>query len=481
MAKNKVNDGVQFLKNTAIFFVGNVLSKLISFVLLPMYTTVIPAEQMGIYDVSITLTTMLLSICYFEIWSAALRYLYDGKSEQDKNKVLKSGVEIFLISSVIFIAVCSIVCAIMQYRYVSLVVCYGVAYGASNLLSFIARGLGCNKEFSISGVLNTLIQLSLNILLLTVFNWNYSALYVSYIVAALCQTIYLTRCTGLPMRLRAQANQDLTKEMLKYALPLCLNTVAYWVLNSSNRLVYNALYGNAASGIYSIGNRFGSIIALATTCFTYAWQDLAFTSATKKPKEASALYTKACNKYQQFLTASTALTLPFVKIVFPILVRGDYASADKAIPTFIIVAVISGYSAFIGNVFYAIKDTKIISISTIIAAVVNLLICYPLIKTMGAFGTNLAIIIAFVVNIGIRAVILKRKIQFSICAKSICVSIVWMTMASVVYMNAGRLMNIGSFIVSMAIALLLFKNDLISILSSLYTAKKRNPQFKDIT
>ena len=244
------------------------------------------------------------------------------------------------------------------------------------------------------------------------------------------------------------------------------------MLNSSNRLVYNALYGNAASGIYSIGNRFGSIIALATTCFTYAWQDLAFTSATSSPKEASALYTKACNKYQQFLTVATTLILPFIKIAFPFLIKGDYASADEIIPTFIIVAVISGYSAFIGNVFYAIKDTKIISISTIVAAITNLIICYPLIKTMGAFGTNLAIIIAFVVNIGIRAIILKRKIGFLICAKDLSVSVVWIIISSAVYANAGILMNIGSFVISAILALLLFKSDLVSILKSLRIAKR---------
>lgn len=472
MAINKGNSGVQFIKNTAIFFVGNVLSKLISFILLPMYTTIIPTEQMGIYDVSITLTTMLLSVCYFEIWSAVLRYLYDGKNEQDKNRVLKSGFQIFLMSSILFVVVCLVVCEVMNYQYVPLIVSYGIAYGASSLLTFVARGLGRNKEFSISGVLNTLIQLSLNILLLTIFKMDYSALYISYIVGTLCQTVYLIRCTDFDKRLRVQTDKELIREMLKYALPLCLNTVAYWVLNSSNRLVYNALYGNAASGIYSIGNRFGSIIALATTCFTYAWQDLAFTSATSSPQKASALYTKACNKYQQFLTAATVLILPFIKIVFPVLIKGDYASADEIIPTFIIVAVISGYSAFIGNVFYAIKDTKIISISTIIAAMMNLLICYPLIKTMGAFGTNLAIIIAFTVNIGIRAVILKRKIGFSICGKDLCISIIWVVLSSFIYMKTGRLMNTVSFIISVVLALLLFKSDLIGIMNSLHTKKK---------
>lgn len=264
-------------------------------------------------------------------------------------------------------------------------------------------------------------------------------------------------------------------KLLKYALPLCVNTVAYWALRSGNRLVYNALYGDAASGVYSIGNRFGSMIALATTCFTYAWQDLAFTSAAENPTVASALYTKACNKYQQFLTVATALLLPFIKVIFPFLVKGDYASADEMIPTFIIVAVISGYSGFIGNVFYAIKDTKIISISTIVAAAINLLICYPLIKYLGAFGTNLAIIIAFAINIGMRAVILKRGIGFSLCMKDLSISIVWVIISGLIYSYANMIINIVGFIVSALLAVLVFRKDL----AALFCTTKRKEKNKE--
>lgn len=473
MKKNKDSNGIQFIKNTAIFFIGNVLSKLIAFLLLPMYTTIIPTEQMGVYDVSITLTTMILSICYFEIWSAVLRYLYDGKNEQEKNKVLKSGFEIFFFSSILFVIIGIVVCELLHYQYILLIIVYGIAYGASSLLTFIARGLGCNKEFSISGVLNTLIQLSLNVLLLTVLKMDYSALYISYIVGTVCQTIYLVLCTDLPQKLRVHTDRNLTIELLKYALPLCLNTVAYWVLNSSNRLVYNKLYGNSASGVYSIGNRFGSIIALATTCFTYAWQDLAFTSASENEKEASKLYTKACNKYQQFLTTATVLILPMIKIIFPYLIKGEYTTADKIIPTFIIVAVISGYSAFIGNVFYAIKDTKIISISTIVAAITNLLLCYPLIKYLGAFGTNFSIIIAFIVNIGIRAVILKQKINFSIRIKEILVSVVWIILSSVAYLYGGIFINLCSFAISIIFSIIIFNKDILNIMYSLKILKKK--------
>ena len=327
----------RFVQNTAIFLIGTIFSKLISFLLLPLYTSIVPTEEMGVLDVSITVATLLLSVCFFEIWSAVLRYLYDRDEEGEKNSVIFSGMKIFLISTVIFVAVNSLACWLLGYRYIYWIVAYGFAYAASNYFTFAARGLGLNKDFAVSGVINTLVHLTANIVLLVLVKMNYSALYVSFVLGAAAQVIYLMIRIDLFGVCEPSRKCHLT-EMLRYALPLCLNTVAYWALSSSNRLVYNWMYGDAASGVFSIGSRFGSIIALATTCFTYAWQDLAF-SATHNDKEGAAkLYVTACSKYQQFLSAATVLILPAINVAFPILIKGEYKEAVSLVPYFVIVA-----------------------------------------------------------------------------------------------------------------------------------------------
>ena len=376
----KKNGAKGFIKNTLIFFVGTVLSKMVSFLMMPLYTEKVPTSQMGIFDTSVTLVTMLFSICYFEIWSAALRFLYSKEYSTNKRGITQAGWKIFAVSTFIFSILCTIMCIIMRYDYIYLVVGYGIATALSNQITFIARGVGLNKQFSISGIISTLVHLSLNVLLLTVFDLDYSALYISFIAGVFAQVLFLGICIKKSGRLTKSEDQDkklLLKEMLKYALPLCLNTVSYWFLSSFNRVVYNSIFGNHASGIFSIGSRFGSIIALATTCFTYAWQDLAFSNANNAEEERVELYITACNKYQQFLTATTAMLLPLLNLIFPILVKGDYTDALSLVPSFVVVAVVSAYSSFIGNIFYAIKDTKIISISTVISAITNLAICYP--------------------------------------------------------------------------------------------------------
>lgn len=459
--ENKGNS-LNFLKNTLIFFIGSVLSKVVTFLLLPVYTTIIPSVQMGQFDVSVTLITMVLSICYFEIWSGVLRYLYMGEKDDEKGVVIKSGTTIFLISSIFFIILSSIICGFLKYKYVLLIILYGLSYGLSTFMTFVARGLGKNIEFSVSGVLNTLIQLSLNILLLLVFKFDYSALYISYIIGCICQSIYLIRKTNIIKHIKTQSNYSALKNLLYYSLPLCMNTVAYWALSSGNRLIYNWVYGDSASGVYSIGNRFGSMIVLATTCFTYAWQDLAFTSIEKKSENVVNLYNKACDKYLCFLVFATTLILPFIYFTFPYLIKGDYGDSFRIIPSFIFVAVISGYSAFVGNIFYAIKETKIISISTIISAGVNLIISYPIIKSFGALGANYSILVSFIINIWIRVALLKKIMNFTIFPKKILLYCLWIAIVYFFYLLTSCVLNIVGLIFSIFIGILMFRNDIVS-------------------
>ena len=98
------NDLIRFIRSSGIFFLGNILSKVISFFMLPIYTGYIAVADMGYYDVSITYTNMVVSIVFFEIWSAVLRYMYDRDTVDGKYRSAKSGGVIFAVSAAIYVA-----------------------------------------------------------------------------------------------------------------------------------------------------------------------------------------------------------------------------------------------------------------------------------------------------------------------------------------------------------------------------------------
>lgn len=450
-----------FLKNSALFLLGSVFSKLLIFVLLPLYTSYIPTADFGIYDITTLMISMISSVTYFEIWSAMLRYLYDF-DDFEKPRVIKAGAYIFAGSTVVFIVISTIFCRFYGADYIPIIVIWGISTSSATYLSFLARGLNKNIDFAISGILNTAVCLCINIVLILVLKMNYVALYLGGICGMLAQAIYLIiKLKIVRQTIHAVYDSKLTKELFRYAVPLCLNTAAYWLLLSSARLIYNLLCGDAASGIFSVGNKFGAIIVLATTCFTYAWQDLSFSASKISPN--SLLYSTASKKYLLFLCGTLTTVLPLLKIVFPMFVYGDYGKAIEYVPLFLIVAIASGYSAFIGNIFYAIKSTKIISISTIVSGIITVGLAFPLIKLWGANGANIAVLIGFIVNIIIRFVILKKKIEFQAPVKQLAFCTVWVVVSTILYHLLGMWLNLLLCAVNGAVLILIFRKDIIKL------------------
>ncbi len=488
--ENKSSIG-RFIKSSAIFFVGTVLSKLISILLLPVYTSNVPTADMGYYDLSLTYITIVTSLLFIDIWVAILRYMYDCKEENGdkKSTVIKSGMAIFGISSLLYFAVAGVLAIFFEVRGLLWIALYGITHNLSTLFAYCARGFGKNVDFSAAGIINTLINILTTILCFNVFGMGFEALYIAGILGYISQVIYLSvRTDTLKSLFLGKFDKAIMSSMFKYSLPLCVNSISYWLLTSLNKTILNAVYGDSISGIFAIGSKFGMLINLVTTCFTLAWQDLSFSAENELEGEKKGkFYSSACNAYALVLCACTVVMLPAIKLVFPILVDASYAQSEATIPLFLCVAIISAISTFIGNVFYAIKDTKSIFYSMVAAALLNLAIGYPLISMFGpdtALGTsvdgaeligmnlaNVAVILGYTLNIIIRAIILNKKMKFKLSPK-IILFILATAVSSIIFALCGFIINAVWFVVTAAGCLFMFRKYILQVLNAFIKKKK---------
>ncbi len=464
--ENKSSLG-RFIKSSIIFFVGTVLSKLISVVMLPLYTSYIPTDDMGYYDLSLTYVTIATSLLFIDIWVAILRYMYDGgdNSEDKKASIIKSGFVIFLVSSGLYLAVAGCIAAFFEVKGILWITLYGLTHNLCTLFAYCTRGYGKNMDFSISGIINTCTNILCNIICIVYLSMGFEALYISGIIGYLAQVIYLSiRTSTMKAVFCGRFDKAVMSGMFKYSLPLCVNSVSYWLLTSFNRTIVNVVYGDSVSGLFAIGSKFGMLINLVTTCFTLAWQDLSFSAENEMDAhEKGRFYSKACNSYGLVLGVGMMLLLPVVKLMFPILVHESYAESENTIPLFLGVAIISAISTFIGNVFYAIKDTKSIFYSMVAAAALNLAIGYPLIVKFGMNGANIAVVLGYTLNIAIRGIILKKKLRFSLSYK-LPVMVAAIVICSMVFIYGNLIVNLIWLLPVLVGALLVFKKDIARII-----------------
>ncbi len=472
----KENTFIRFMKSSGIFFFGNVMTKLISFFLLPLYTGLISVEHMGYYDVSIVYMNIGVSVLFFELWSAILRFMYDREQIDEKYRVIKTGSVIFLMSALAYSTVFLLLWLFADIECLWLIYLTGLTQCMVSFCTFSARGLNKNVDFAVSGIIAILVTALVNIACILWLQMGFIALYIGSIIGHIVQCLYLEiRTKLLVTSIRQKLNKAQIKEMVIYALPLCVNTISFWLLTGFNRIVLNWIMGDAANGLFAVGNKFGTLITMVTTCFTYAWQDVSFSHAAKSDNHGE-FYSKACNLYSRFLLCGMLVVLPICFLGFNIMVNDSYSGALETIPLFLFVGVISAISSFIGNVFYAIKDTKTIFVSTIIAATVNVALVYPMIKVFGINGANISACIGFLVGILLRCIILHKKIHFRFGWKISGVLAIYSVFSFVWFAQLNILQSFLMLSIHIAISILFFRKEFMRALSTVKRtfSKKQN-------
>lgn len=456
----------RFIQSSGIFFLGTVLSKLISFFLLPIYTTLIPVADMGYYDITITYMYMAISFIFFEIWSAVLRFMYDGRTVKDKYKSVKSGLTIFSCSAIIYIVGGVILGNVIEIPCLNLILVCGILQSMVSYYTFSARGFEKNIDFAISGIINVLINAIINIIMIVYLKYGFVAMYYGLIVGNIAQLFYLElRLHIIANSIQEKFDKKEITRMFRYALPLCLNTISYWFLTNFNRAALNWELGNEANGLYAIGNRFGMLITLITTCFTYAWQDISFSYAGHQHNE-NKFYSYACNLYMKFLIVGLYFLLPIAYYGFILMINENYQAAKGTIPLSLMVGVLSAISSFIENVFYAIKETKAVFVSTIISALSNIIIVFPLIRIMGINGANFSACVGFLINIIIQYLILRKKIDFGFNWKLFFVLLIICIPIFRYYNTMSLVGSIWLWIFAIVMTIVVLKNEIVLFLKN---------------
>ena len=94
-----MNKKKQLAKNTIIIFLGRVCTQLISFFLLPLYTSYLATKEYGTVDLIQTYVTLLVPIITLELEMSIFRFLIDSrKSEKETNKLISNNFFILGIS-----------------------------------------------------------------------------------------------------------------------------------------------------------------------------------------------------------------------------------------------------------------------------------------------------------------------------------------------------------------------------------------------
>lgn len=464
-----MQDLIRFVRTTGIYLVGNVLIKIISFLLLPIYTKYLPPASYGTYDLNTAYITFLSSILFLDIWGGILRFMFDYKEEAEKANVVKAGCVIFTISTLVYSIAVILLGSIMGIEYKCWLLLFGLLTNIQQVMGFISRGYGKNKTFTLAGVLSSCITIMCNIWFIVVMKGSYQFLYISSCIGAMTGIIIMVRTVKLTYILKyKRLDVSLLKAMIVYSLPLSINSAAYWFLSSFNKVLIRYKLSVVENGLYAIANKFTGIISLFTQCFQMAWQELTFSKANKSKTEMAAFYTTAFQEYIKFMTLGCTGIIPCVKIFFPLLVDASYLNAEPLIPVAILAALFSCVSSFLGSILSTLKKNRYIFTTTLAGSIVNVFIAVIAMNFMGVQAANIALALGYLV-IDIRRFLLIKKYVYIKVNWKLLVALFFQVLISCKIYFSFNLFYSGIFIVFLCCEAIIIYKDKIKMF---YTGRR---------
>ncbi len=93
MTKNDNNNkpasrGSKFLKDIGIYAIGNIGSKLITFIMVPLYTHYVDTSDFGYYDLCMTVCFLLLPFFTLQLRDGAFRFLLDCDDDLQRKRIV---------------------------------------------------------------------------------------------------------------------------------------------------------------------------------------------------------------------------------------------------------------------------------------------------------------------------------------------------------------------------------------------------------
>lgn len=384
----------ELAKNTGIFALANFSSKILIFLLVPIYTRVLTTTEYGFYDLVYTTIQLFVPILTLNISEAVMRFLMkDGVS---KKSVFSIAVLDIFIGSIAFALLLlvnnlfSLSDLISQYSIYIFVIF--VFYTLNNFLIQFSKGIDKIGVTAISGVISTAVMLAMNVILLVVFDWGLLGFFIANVCGYVIPCIYIVSRLRLWELFEIKIDKKLQWEMVYYALPLVLNILSWWVNNTSDRYIVTAIVGIQASAIISVAYKIPQILSTISAIFIQSWQISAI--KIQEDKSDTTFVSNMLLYYNTLLLIIASGIILFVKPISNILFGISFYSAWELVPFLIISSLFNAISGCIGAIMGAKMDTHNIAKSALVGMIANIILNIVLTFLMGPQGITISTLIA---------------------------------------------------------------------------------------
>lgn len=443
----------ELARNTIIVTIGKVCTQFLNFFLLPVFTALLTTEQYGTADLYLNYVNLFVPVITLQLDMGLFRFLLDVREKQEEQGQLITSALLCCIAQ-------SVICAGLYLVSTLFVSNANLFYLLLNLIgaSFVAmlqqtaRGLGDNAGYAVSSLLSAAVQIGVNVVLICGFGWRTEAMFLAYFCGCLSCVLFLTVRLKLPQYInRKYISKSKQKEMLSYSIPLVPNSMCWWAVSTADRTIVTLAMGAAANGLLAISHKFASVYTMGINIFVYPWTESA--SLYLGEPDHDEFFSSVINTMFRLFYSGCIGAIAVVPFVFSYVVDAQFAEAYYQIPLFLIGGLFNTVVGLYSVVFQAAKRTKYIAITSVIAALISVVIDVGLVWHVQLYAPAIASVCAYGIFMIIRYQGAKKYIHAPLEKKIVGIGAAVLAVTLTGYYTRDRLLQILSFAAALVFAI----------------------------
>ena len=387
--------------HAGIYSLGIILNRIVSFVMLPIYTRYLTPADYGVLELLEIIVDVVSIVMGLGILNGLSKYYYQLKSEGERNELVST-----LFALVIGFYLMGSLMGVASSSLISKMVFGGKQYTNLIIISFLNLFLQIlffanmsylqtrqrSLSFIILSSLNLVMKLGLNILF--VIYWRMGVLGVLYSTLI----SYVILGGGMTFRTFSQVgirfSREKSRELVKFGYPFVLSGLCAFITTYSDRFFLNHYTNLSNVGIYSLGYKFGFLLIMfPVQPMLNIWNVQRFEMAEREG------YEQLANKFLSWfviVTLTVALSISLlVKDVLQVMSAPAFWDAYKIVPIILLAYFFQACTGYINFGIYYTGKTKHIAYGTFIAAVIVIVLNFLLIPAYGVYGAAWATLVSF--------------------------------------------------------------------------------------
>jgi len=407
-------DVKRLVKHSTIYGIGNILTKVGAFLMVPIYTRYLTTSEYGSLELFYVTAGVLRSFLSMGIAHATLRFFFEYDDVPNRQRVigtalLSSGFFSLILLGVFFQFTeffSTLFFKTPNYSYYFKLVAIMFALELSiEISTAYIRAIEYSIFYIAVCLGQLLVRIALNSYMIVILKCGVQGILVGDLIATAMSWVAYTAITVRFSGLCFESAK--LREMLTYSYPLALASISGVIFNNADRYLLNAYSSLGTIGLYALAYRFGTALqALYTEPFTKSYGPFRF-SIMKRP-DAQVFYARIMTYFLLgFMFLGLGISVLSEDII-RIMASRTFWGAHSVVPIIVLASAGGGAYYLLQIGIYVRNQTKYVPIIFSVVGGINIVCNSLLIPRIHMYGAACSYLITNVVLCGVTYVVSQR-------------------------------------------------------------------------